>query len=131
MPVPFDSLCAKLQARADILVQMGAEGPARAIKWCIGRLEKTVQERELEALTLDQAAAESSALEKMVRRGELENVGRKGSPRVRRGGLPRKAHRVPPSAGSMPDLMGRILGYDPGLADPARVARSSKSSQTP
>jgi hypothetical protein len=60
-------------------------------------LEQRGREHELEALTLDQAAAESgytySALEKMMRRGELQNVGKKGAPRVRRGDLPRKPRR--------------------------------------
>ena len=65
----------------------------------------------MEALTLGQAAGESgytySALEKMLRRGELPNVGERGSPRVRRGDLPRKAARQ--HSGDQPDLAERVL----------------------
>jgi hypothetical protein len=53
-----------------------------------------MRERELHALTLEEAARESgysySSLQKKVASGGLTNVGTKGSPRVRRGELPRK-----------------------------------------
>ena len=76
-----------------------------------------IEERELahslEKLTLGEAAEEAgysySALQKMVAAGELENLGDKGSPRVRRGDLPKK-----PTSSSKgneePDLVGMILG---------------------
>jgi hypothetical protein len=67
---------------------------------CAAQLESAAREHALEALTLDEARNESgysySALQKMVASGELENVGNKGSPRVRRGDLPRKARKEEP-----------------------------------
>jgi hypothetical protein len=60
-------------------------------------LAARVREWELEALTLEEAVNESgysySALQKKLASGELENVGSKGSPRVRRGELPKKGGR--------------------------------------
>jgi hypothetical protein len=70
-------------------------------------LERGVREWELEALTLEEAVKESgytySALQKKVG-GEIENVGSKGSPRIRRQDLPMKGGR-----GGEPDLAGAIL----------------------
>ena len=40
-------------------------------------------------------------LQRLVASGQLENIGRKGRPRIRRGDLPAKpGHRLPPSAES-------------------------------
>ncbi|MGH7628447.1 MAG: hypothetical protein ACREOF_03500 [Gemmatimonadales bacterium] len=78
----------------------GARAATEAAESYATELEAWSREHELEAITLEQAAAESgytySALEKMVRRKELPNVGRKGAPRVRRGDLPRKPCRREP-----------------------------------
>ena len=67
----------------------------------------------LEELTLSEAADETgysySAIQKMVRAGELENLGGKGSPRVRRGDLPKKPTSSSKGDGG-PDLVGMILG---------------------
>ena len=66
-----------------------------------------------EALTLEKAAAESgfsySALEKLIRRGELPNLGQKGRPRVRRGDLPRKPTKPGPQAVGIPDIAEQVL----------------------
>ncbi len=57
-------------------------------------LEAVLREHELEALTLEQAVAESglsySALEKALRQHRLPNAGTKGAPRIRRRDMPRK-----------------------------------------
>jgi hypothetical protein len=92
---------------ASVLRRRGAAGQAEALESCASELEVWQHQRALEGLTLEEAERESgysySALEKMVRRGELENVGAKGRPRVRRGDLPRKPHR------EAPDLAGSVL----------------------
>lgn len=76
----------------------GAVAVAEVIEAMCAQLEAHIRERELEALTIDEAAQESgysySAIQKMVSSGELENVGRKHAPRVRRGDLPRKGRKV-------------------------------------
>jgi len=92
---------------AAVLRRRGAAGQAEALESCADELEAWERQRALEGLTLEEAERESgytySALEKMVRRGELENVGEKGRPRVRRGDLPRKPRR------ERPDLVGAVL----------------------
>ena len=64
---------------------------------CAADLEVWTRERDLEALTLEQAVVESgysySALQKKVAGGELANVGKKQAPRIRRGDLPKKLIR--------------------------------------
>jgi hypothetical protein len=97
---------------AIVLRKRGAAGQAEVLESCAAELEAWKHQRALEALTLDEAERESgytySALEKMVRRGELENVGAKGRPRVRRGDLPRKArHEAPDLAGPVLEGRGR------------------------
>ncbi len=76
-------------------------------------LETALRECELEELTLQGAADESgysySAIQKKVADGELQNVGDKNRPRVRRGDLPRKGRRPKPKG--EPDLAGRILAH--------------------
>lgn len=77
-----------------------------------------VYEREyhLEALTLEQAAQESGYskdhLSRLVVEGRIENVGKKGAPRTRRGDLPRKpkpAERTPRLENGDPDVAGEVL----------------------
>ena len=76
-------------------------------------IEERALAHALEELTLRDAAEESgysySAIQKMVANGELSNLGDKGSPRVRRGDLPRKPI-APPTQSGEPDLAGMILG---------------------
>ena len=61
-------------------------------------LEQVWSQWQLEALSLNAAAAESgysySHLQALVQEGQLENVGRKGSPLVRRCDLPKKGSRI-------------------------------------
>jgi hypothetical protein len=106
---------------AAVLRRRGAEGQAAALESCAKELEAWEQEHALEALTLEEAERESgytySALEKMIRRRELANVGEKGRPRVRRGDLPRKAR----AREVAPDLAGPVLD---GRAAGLRLNRS-------
>lgn len=71
-------------------------------------MEAYERERELEALTLEQAAQESgysySQLQKLLAGGTLPNVGAKNHPRVRRGALPRKPGTQQPDDGGEPQL---------------------------
>ena len=92
----------------------GADQQALLLESCACELELAIQEDSLESLTLREAADESgysySALQKMVARGELPNVGEKNKPLVRRGDLPRKPGRSEPvQENGEPDLAGTIL----------------------
>lgn len=75
----------------------GQDGTAAMLEACVAQLEASEREAELEAISLEQAADESgysySAIQKMVARGELANVGRKHAPRVRRADIPSKGKR--------------------------------------
>lgn len=96
-PPWWDALVSEWRAEAKLLRRRGAIGRAVAAESYAAEVEERSREYQLEALTLQQAAAESgfsySTLEKMLRTGDLENVGRKRAPRVRRGDLPRKPRR--------------------------------------
>ena len=88
------------RSEAGHLRELGAEAQARALEWCAEELEQAQREEQLEELTLQEAADASgfsySAIQKMVSNGELTNVGEKGSPRIRRGDLPRKPTKQQP-----------------------------------
>lgn len=72
-----------------------------------------------EVLSLQEAAAVSGFsvdhLRHLVAKGRLENVGRKGAPRVRRGDLPKKTGRA-----------ARATVYDPDQDARALLARSGR-----
>ena len=108
---PSDSLVQRWRTEAETLRKHGADQLATLLKRCADELQTARRELELEKLTLKEAEEESgysySALQKMVANGELENVGRKNSPRVRRGDLPRKVKRQ--RRHGEPDLVGMIL----------------------
>jgi hypothetical protein len=101
-------LLERWRAEAEILRRRGAQSQADALLSCAVELEEFERACALEALSLEQASAESgfsySALQKMLAEGELPNAGRKGKPLVRRGDLPRKARR-----GTIPDLAGAVI----------------------
>ena len=86
------------------------ESVARTYERCASELEAALANYDLEALTVQQAAGESGYsyghLQRLVAEGELENIGSPGSPRVRRGDLPRKPGR--PENGGV-DLADEIL----------------------
>jgi hypothetical protein len=96
------------RAEAAILRRRGAAAQAELLESCATDLEQDERERGLQALTLEDAAAQSgysySALQKMVADGQLLNVGKKGKPLVRRGDIPRKPRRR-----EAPDLAGAVI----------------------
>lgn len=104
---PGAALLARWRETAKNLRGWGAVAQAETLERCATELETDLREWEAEALTLEQAAHESgysySTVQHMVRRGELENIGNKHRPRVRRGHLPRKARR------ESPDLAGAVI----------------------
>lgn len=77
------------------LATYGDDRVAGVIKRLADELEAALRGLADEPLTLSQAALESGfskdRLRHLVSSGELVNVGRKGSPRLRRGDLPRKS----------------------------------------
>lgn len=91
-------------------------GAAFAWRRAADALETAVRTADDEALTLEQASAESGlspeTLRKKLARGELPQAGRRHAPRVRRGDLPGRARR--PAASQ----------YDPD-ADAVRLVRGS------
>jgi hypothetical protein len=93
----MDELTLRWRAEATILRSRSAGVQAEVLESCAAELEAWQKEKDLEALTLEQAVTESgysySALQKKIAAGELKNVGTKGSPRVRRGDLPKKTKR--------------------------------------
>jgi hypothetical protein len=107
----MNALVARWRADAEVLRRRGAEIQAVVLEGCAADLEAFERQQALEALTLEQAAAESgfsySALQRAVASGTVANVGTKGSPRVRRGDLPRKARRRAPEP-ARDDLVARI-----------------------
>lgn len=59
-------------------------------------LQKALESRDGEHLSLEQASAESgysvAHLRRLVATGQLHNAGRRGRPRIQRDSLPQKAH---------------------------------------
>ena len=93
-------LVEKWRDEARVFRLRGSEALALAAESYAADLEAEWNAYLLEELTLEDAAAESgysySALQKQLASGLLENVGGKGSPRVRRSDLPSKGRRVEP-----------------------------------
>lgn len=107
-------LTSRWRNEAEIFERRGAANQAATLMSCADELEQWMRERELEKLSLTQATEESgfsySALQKMVAKGRLTNVGDKNRPRVRRCDLPRKPSRsTPVEDEAEPDLAGTIL----------------------
>jgi hypothetical protein len=103
-------LVARWRAEADRLEKLGQQGAGLAREYA-DELEQAARQWELEALTLEAAAAESgysySHLQRLISGGIVDNVGRRGAPRVRRCDIPRK-----PRAGPRPravDLADELL----------------------
>jgi hypothetical protein len=90
----IEALVAQWRDEAALLRKRAATVQAEVMESCVADLESRWNEWQLEALTLEQAVTESgfsySALQKKVASGELENVGDKHKPRVRRRDLPKK-----------------------------------------
>jgi hypothetical protein len=95
------------RAHAQIMELYGPQPVAVALRAAADMLERALRAENDAPLKLAEAAAESGLssdhLGRLVRRGQIPNLGRKHAPRIARGALPRKA----PVAGSRP------MPYDP------------------
>ena len=112
-PQILSRLATRWRSEAAVLQRRGASIQAGVLEGCASEMEEEARLFSLEPLTLGQSADESgfsySALQKMVSHGTIPNNGKKGTPRVRRGDLPKK-----PSCGSSspecePDLADLVL----------------------
>ena len=87
-------LAGQWTAAATSLARWGDDRGATILRQCATELDAAAREHENELLTIAQAAPESGYsrdhLRALVASGEIPNAGRKGSPRIRRGDLPRK-----------------------------------------
>ena len=105
MPGSIAELLSKWEARQAEWRRLGVHVMGAAIAdEILSDLHQLETAHTLEPLTLTEAALASGysidRLQKMVAGGQLENVGKKGSPRIRRGDLPRKpGHTLPAIAG--------------------------------
>lgn len=101
-------------------------GAAYAWRRAADAIELAVRGNADEALTLEQAAAESGysaeRLRKLIADGTLPQAGRKGAPRVRRGDLPKRAK-------ASPDVPTGPRGYDPAADALSLASRAHTASQ--
>ena len=94
-------LLAKWEARKQDWQRLGVQVCGAAVSdEILADLQAVTRANALEALTLREAAMLSGYtvdhLQRLVSAGQLENIGRKGRPRIRRGDLPLKpGHRLP------------------------------------
>jgi len=112
------ALAEQWRAEARLLRERYAdERGARLCEAHVAELETTLRAAADEALTLEQAAAESGyspeRLRKLIADGTIPQAGRRHAPRVKRGDLPTRARR--PAASTQ---------YDPD-ADALRLVRGS------
>lgn len=109
---PLRDLAETWREEAALFRQRGLDGHARVAESYAADLEERLRQWRLEALTLEEATAESgysySALQKRVASGDLPNAGEKGSPRIRRCDLPQKGGS-PCLEADEPDISGEIL----------------------
>lgn len=101
------------RARAANLAAWALADAARVWQLAADELDQHERECALQTLTLAEAAEASgysqSHLGRMVAEGKIENAGERGSPRVRRGDLPRRAPARRAVHGE-PDLVGKVFG---------------------
>ena len=80
---------------------LGCDNAATVLEVCTRELAAALDAYMLEPISLYQAADETgysySAIQKGVASGDIPNVGKKGSPKVRRCDLPKKAQPQPVS----------------------------------
>ncbi len=108
----LSALVARWREQAAAYEQDGQPG-ARLLHRVANELEATLREHELEALTLEQAEAESgysySRLQQLVADGTIPNAGDRHRPRIRRAHLPRKPGHSALQTEGEPDLAARVL----------------------
>lgn len=90
---------------SELRLWAAAEGAACALERAAAELERALQHRADEVLTLGEAAEASGYsadhLGRLLRQGTLRNVGRTHAPRVRREDVPQKpGHVAAPVAGA-------------------------------
>jgi hypothetical protein len=102
---------------AEVLVRGYANSEAAIWNAAASDLEQYEREHALELLTLQQGADESgysaAHVGRLVAEGKLDNYGEKGSPRIRRGDLPKKRSArstdQPKTPNGDPDLAAVVL----------------------
>ena len=117
--IPLD-LASDWRSKAAELRNLAADGQAAGIEWCAVQLEQALHERDDQLLNLREAAELSGYspdhLGRMVRAGDIPNVGRSGAPRIMLKDLPRKANRS----------AGEVAAADPHpeIGDATAIVRS-------
>ena len=110
----LSALVAQMRDEAALFRHRGLEQEAVFAESYADDWAVALKEWELEELTLEEAVEESrysySSLQQRVARGELRNVGKKGSPRIRRCDLPMKGGSwISHQEGGGPDIAEEIL----------------------
>lgn len=98
---------------ADLLRRRGAPRQADALESAAEELDGRLDAWKLEAVTLEEASEiggySYSHLQHLVADGEIENVGEKGAPRIRRSEVPVKPGHGNGGPASKGDLLDRSL----------------------
>lgn len=93
-PTALQGLVDRWRAEAAVFRTYGEDRLALACERHAGEVEDALQAARVEAVTLEEAADiggySYSHLQHLVAEGQLENMGEKGSPRIRRCDVPRK-----------------------------------------
>ena len=101
--------------RASLFREHADESVALTYERCAEELEDYLRERVLETVTLEEAAEVGgysySRLQHLVAEGKIENVGEKGSPRIRRFDVPTKPGQGMPLAHSKADVVDLSLAH--------------------
>ncbi len=110
---PIHKLARRWRDEAERFRHRGLHGQAEMTESYASDLEACLREWELEALTLEEAAAESgysySTLQKQVSNGKIPNAGEPRRPLIARTDLPLKGGRMRELSIVEPDLAGEIL----------------------
>lgn len=93
-------LRAKWSQNLAVFSRYGIETPERIVREFLADLESLERASSVEAVTLKEASLiggySIDHLQRLVASQQIENVGRKGKPRIRRGDVPtRPGHRLP------------------------------------
>jgi hypothetical protein len=113
--MPTHPLADDFRATAKKLAASGAADIARVWELAAERADAYFRAHALEELTLARASVESgysiSQISRLLSSGAIQNVGKKGAPRVTRGSLPKKPQtfRAGASTHEEPDLVGRAF----------------------
>lgn len=102
------------RCKAELLAKCGAPQIAHVWRLAADELEAHDRAHWLESLTLKEAATESgyseAHLSRLIAEARIENTGKKGAPRLRRGDLPRKPSPPALTGSGAPDLVQLVLG---------------------